>query len=463
MIKKHWTIAVLTLFSLVISPACLGSVGIPTGEEIATMPENAIEESPTDPDDETTKVSTPISPSEAEDGEGSQELSMLEKSLWVQEDQMVFVSFFFENPNTDLIFEDIEYTVYLFDANGHEIDSDTSTVRWIFPEQTFGIVFNFYLSDETITIDSVSVDWEVEDTFSANGFTYPFSVDEATFWGNGDFPMVTGKINNADTKTYTDIRANIICYNTAGEIVGGSYTYIDFIPGSGYMGYATFVDVFDEVASVEVYPTFTYNTVYYEGDEFWSKISILDDYFYEGNYGSLHGGAVIQNNTNTVLQDSALYATFYDENGKVTSTGNISIDILLPGDTLGVTPWILSPPANANTTEYDILVLPGDVLEGYELTENPFTVNEASVVGDYDTDVLVNFTNNYNKSLSEAEVYILLYNAEGLIIGGGSDWTDDPIPAGEKAEIEVWVDYANSQNIDKIRVWVSPNDWTEYK
>jgi hypothetical protein len=321
----------------------------------------------------------------------------------------------------------------------------------------------FYLSDETITIDSVSVDWEVEDTFSANGFTYPFSADEATFWGNGDFPMVTGKINNADTKTYTDIRANIICYNTAGEIVGGSYTYIDFIPGSGYMGFATFVDAFDEVASVEVYPTFTYNTVYYEGDEFWSKISILDDYFYEGNYGSLHGGAVIQNNTNTVLQGSALYATFYDENGKVTSTGNISIDILLPGDTLGVTPWILSPPANANTTEYDILVLPGDVFEGYELTENPFTVNEASVVGYYDTDVLVNFTNNYNKSLSEAEVYVLLYNAEGLIIGGGSDLTDDPIPAGETAEIEVWVDYANSQTIDKIRVWVSPNYWTEYK
>jgi len=233
--------------------------------------------------------------------------------------------------------------------------------------------------------------------------------------------------------------------------------------GVGLAAEDGFVDVFDEVASVEVYPTFTYNTVYYEGDEFWSKISILDDYFYEGNYGSLHGGAVIQNNTNTVLQDSALYATFYDENGKVTSTGNISIDILLPGDTLGVTPWILSPPANANTTEYDILVLPGDVLESYELTENPFTVNEASVVGDYDTDVLVNFTNNYNKSLSEAEVYILLYNAEGLIIGGGSDWTDDPIPAGEKAEIEVWVDYANSQNIDKIRVWVSPNYWTEYK
>ncbi len=467
MIKRHLTIALLILFLLVVGlAACLDSASKPTiGSGVATIPPQPTDESSTDPGEaeEFSEESTGIAATEPEDSDEPQDLTLLEKSLWVQEDKTVFVSFFFENPNPDLIFEDVEYTVYLFDASGKEIDSESSTVRWVFPEQPFGIVFNFYLSDETITVDSVSVDWVYGDTLSPNGFTTPFTIEKAAFWQNGGFPMVTGKINNASAETYTDIRANIICYNVAGEIVGGSYTNVNFIPGSGYMGYATFVNVFDDVASVEVYPTFTNDSVNYEGGDFWSNISILDDYFYEDLYGSIHGGAVIQNNTDAVLSDSVLYVTFYDENDNVTSTGSIHIDFLLPGDTLGVTPWILSPPDSANTTEYDVLVLPGDVVEDYELTENPFTINEEDVVGDYNTEILVNFTNNYSKGVSEAEVYVLLYNASGQIIGGGSDWTKEPIPAGGSAEIQVWVDYASSQIIDKIRVWVSPNYWTEYE
>ncbi len=462
MIKRRLTIAVLIIFLLVMATGCRGSAGMPLGEEVATIPQKTAEGTPNVQGEETPAEATTDTAAEPGD-EGPQKLVMLEKSLWVQEDKTVFVSSFFKNPNSDLIFEDVTITVNLITASGEEIDSDSSTVRWVFPEKTFGIVFIFYLSDEDITVDSVSVEWEMEDSISPDVFTNPLSIEEATFWGNNEFPMVTGKINNTAADTYTDIRANIICYNAAEEIIGGAYTFVDFVPGSGFMGYATYVDVFDEVASVEVYPTFTQDTIQYEGSDFWSEISILDDYFYEGNYGSLHGGAVIQNNTNTVLQDSVLYATFYDENGRVTSTGNLAVDILLPGDTLGVSPWILSPPANANTVEYDVLVLPGHVLEDYELTENPFTVNEARVVGEYDTGVLVNFTNQYEKQVSEAQVYVLIYNADGLIIGGGSVWTEDPIPAGGSAEVEVWVDYASSQNIDTIRVWVAPNVWTEYE
>jgi uncharacterized protein YcfL len=463
MIKRRLKIAVLILFLLVVGPGCLDSSATPTGDGIATISKATIEENTTLSSEETTQETTPVTPTEPEQIDSPQDLTMLEKSLWVQEGKTVFVSFFFENPNTDLIFEDVTYTVYLYDASGEEIDSDSSTMRWVFPEQTIGIVFNFYLPDEDITVDSVSVEWEMEDSHPPDDFTNPLAIEEATFWQNGNFPMVTGKITNNNVETYTNIRANIICYNAAEEIIGGAYTFVDFVPGSGFMGYATYVDVFDEVASVEVYPTFTENTVQYEGSDLWSEISILNDYFYEGNYGDLHGGAVIKNNTDTVLKDSVLYTTFYDESGRVTSTGNISIDILLPGDILGVTPWILSPPDSANTTEYDIVVLPGDVLEDYELTENPFTVDEASVIGEFDTDVSVKITNNYGKGVSEVEVYVLVYNADDQIIGGGRDWTDDPIPAGGSAEIDVWVNYARNQTIDKIRVWVAPNSWTEYE
>jgi len=453
MLKKHLIIALFVLFPLVVGLACLSSSKTPT-----EAPEEEVIIGPT-------AEEIPVIEEETEpvDTGDPQDLVLLDKSLWVQEDTTVFVSFFFENPNTDVLFEDVEYTVYLYDANGDEIDSDYSTVRWIFPEQTFGIVFNFYLSDENITVDSATVDWEYEDTSSPNGFTYPFTTTEAIFWENDDFPMVTGKIYNDDAETYTDIRTNIICYNAAGEIVGGGYTYVEFVPGSDDMGFANYVDVFDDVASVEIHPTFTYSTIYYEGDDFWSEITVLDDYFYVSEYGYIYGGALIQNNTDYVLEDSILYATFYDDEGNVTTTGDIYIDILLPGATIGVSPWVLSQPDQAVTTEYNVLVLPGEVIDDYELSDNPFVVDSTELTGDYNDQVTVNFTNTYSKQVSEVEVYVLVYDADGKIIGGGSDWIDEPLPAGESTEVEVWIDCDSEETIASIEAWVLPNYWTEFE
>ena len=299
------------------------------------------------------------------------DLALLDNSLWVQEDIYVFTAFLFQNPTSDLLFEDVEYTVYLHDAGGNEIANDTSTVRWIFPGQTFGIVFDFYLADENILVDSVSVEWEY-DTAPANGFANPFTISNPIFWENGDYPIVTGVINNNNPDTYTDVNANIICYDSAGEIVGGGTTNIVFVPGDDYMGFASYIDAFDSVASVEVFPTFSFNSVTYEGSDFWSEISILDDNFYSTTYGSLIGGFEVQNNLDTTLTDSVANVTFYDKDENVTSMAEFYIDLLLPHQTLGISPWALTPADEAKTDSYDIWILPGEYEPDYELSENPF-------------------------------------------------------------------------------------------
>lgn len=462
MFKKRIMIALLVIFPLVVGPACRFTASDPTATPVATT-EAVLEEPATTATEAPTEAPTlQITPS-AESTSGPQDLILLNKSLWAQQDTTVFVSFFFENPNRELLFEDVNYTVYLYDANGDEIDNDTSTVRWIFPGQTFGIVFTFHLSDESVTVDSVHVDWNYDSTSPADGFVNPVPVSNAVFWQNGDYPMVTGTITSSGPATYTDIRANIICYDSAGEIVGGGYTYLDFIPGDDYMGFATYVDVFGPVAAVEVFPTFSYSTLRYEGTEFWSEISILEDYFYPDGYGGLSGGLVIQSHVNTVLTDSVVYVTFYDAAGNVTSTGTTYVDVLLPNETLGVSPWALIPPDEAESESYDIFILPGNYANDYEVMENPFVVNSATLTGDYANYVAVNFTNTYSKQASEVDVHVLVYDAEGNIIGGGSDWTTEPLPAGGTAEIEVWVDYADSREVASIKAWVTPNYWTAFE
>ncbi len=464
--KRNIWLAALIILPMLAGLACRFSAGDPTATprvNVAPDDEQETEEPTFPPTEEPTPIAETEETIAPNEEESFQDLVKLEQSLWVQEEDTVFVSFFFQNPNSNLIFEGVEYKVDLFGPNGEEIDSDTSYVRWIFPEQTFGIALNFYLSDETVTVDSITVDWVYADTFAADGFSYPFRTQNVQYWENDGFPMVTGKINNQHTETYTDIRMNIICYNNAGQIAGGGYTYIDFIPGEDYMGFSSYIDVYDEVSSVEVFPTFSYNTIFYEGDDVWSMISVLDYHFYVGDYGDLLGGALIRNESNSVLQNSILYATFYDEAGNVTSTGAVRIGIFLPGATLGVTPWVLSPPEGTNTDNFDVLVLPGKVEEGYELTENPFIVNGANLTGEYNNYVLVNFTNTYSKQASDVDLHVQLYNSEGQIIGGGSDWTTDPIPAGGSMEIEVFVDYSDNQTVDRLEAWVVPSMFTEFE
>jgi hypothetical protein len=463
--KKKLIFILMIVLVLTTSVACL-SFGTELVEDIVEEVQDIAEEvediAEPDEEEEVTSPAEVTEEAESDDTGGFQELVMLENNVWIQEETTVFISFFFENPNSDIIFEDVDYNVYIYDANGNEIGSDYSFVRWIFPNQTFGIVFNYYLSEDDPAVDSVSIEWEYEDTIEPNGFTYPFTIDDAVYWPDEYYPMVTGRIINNDPETYTEIRVNVICYNSAGSIVGGGYSYLDFIPGDDYMGFIDYVDTFDEVASVEVYPTFTYSSEYIESNDFWSDITILDDYFYEGPYSGVYGGVIIQNNTEYPLEDSIVYVTFYDDAGHVTTTGYTDVDILLPGDEVGVSPWVTSLPEGAVTTEYDVLVLPGERLTDYELMENPFTVTSANVTGDYDNYVTATVANNYGKGVSEIDVYVLIYNADGQIIGGGYDWSE-AIPAYGSTEVEIWVSYSTDEVPDSFDVWAEPSYWTEFE
>lgn len=462
MFKKRLIILSFIIFPLVVGTACLvslpfGSKDTPEPEIIVEPTEEVIQEITEEPEVEMPEeTEIPVDPV------FFQEPKLLDKSLWVQEDTDVFVSFFLENPNSNVIIEGLEYTVYLYDASGTEIESDYNFLRWMFPNQAVGIVTTFYLSDESVTVDKVDIKWEYDDTISPEGFTDPFTWSNAVYWDNDSFPIVTGIINNVDSDTVTDARVNVLLLDTAGEIVGGGYSYVDFIPGNGYMGFYCYVDAYGDVASVELYPTLTYSTDFIEDPNIFSNITLLDDYFYTGPYDNILGGAKIQNNTSTVLRSSILVATFYDADGNVSATGSEYIDILLPGETLGMAPYVVSPSDEAKTTQYDVMILPGEAITDFELTENPFVVNNTEITGDYDDYVEVHFTNTYSKQVSEVDVYVLLYNADGQIIGGGHNWSTDPTPAGGTAEVEVWVSYADAQTVDKIEAWVVPTYFTTF-
>lgn len=465
--KKSFIIMLFMLFPLLVGLACLSSrpdpTATPTEEPVVVVVTEVVEVvvEPTSPP----PTLAPVEEEEPtpEPTESPKDLVVLDQSTWIQEESNVFVGYLIENPFSDILYENVEFTIRLFGAAGNLIDTGYASVPWFFPNTRTGVVSTFWLSDESIMVDSVELNWTFTGKSSPGGFEDPFTTENIIFWDNIGYPVVTGKIVNTTSTTYTDIRGDIICYDSAGEIIGGGIAYIDFIHLDDYMGFITYVDVYGEVASVEVFPTLTYATRFIDKTDFLSEIIILEDYFYKDDFGFIEGGVILQNETETVLRDSLIYVTFYDEYDNITTTGSDYIGMILPGDSFGITPWVSIPPDETTSVRYDILLLPGEPDENYELDSNPFRVNSTTVTGDYDNYVLVNFTNTYSKQVSEVDVYVLVYNDAGAIIGGGRTWTNSPTPAGGTGEIEVWVSYSTSETIDAIKAWVVPSTWTVFE
>jgi hypothetical protein len=472
--KNPFTLIILfILFPLAVGLACLSSRAEPTATSEPIVVTVVVKEEvivTATPESTATAVQEEQVPEEEQEEEEEEQvlpqtmdLVLLDNSLWVQDGTAVFAAYLFENPFGDVLFEDIEFTITLFAANGDVIDTDYTIIPWFFPNQIQSVVFNFWVADESVVVDSVEVDWTFTGTSSPDDFVNPFTSDQLVYWDNDGYPIVTGKVINNEATTFTDIRINILCYDSAGKIVGGGVNYLDFIHLNDYMGFTAYVDVFGDVASVEAFPTLSYMTEFIDKTDFTSEISIQDDFFYEDQYGYLMGGFIANNETDTVLRNSEIYITFYNEEENITTTGYTYVDLLLPGASIGISPWISTTPEGTTSARYDILILPGEVLDDYELDTNPFTVNSTTLTGDYDNYVLVNFTNTYSKQVSEVDVFVLVYNADGEIIGGGKDWTDEPTPAGGSDEVEVWVSYASSETVDSIEAWVVPSYWTEFE
>lgn len=476
------TILILTLiiiFPMLTSLACLSSVREKISDQVSDFVDDQVGEALEDvvgeiiPQSEEEMLPSEALPTEEAVieapttqvplSEEQQDIIMLDNSKWIQDEDTVFVAYLFQNPNQSFMFEDAEFSFYFLDSSGTEIGFDEYYVTNFYPGEKIAIVFNYYLPDDLTIVDSVMVEWELPSTVAAQGMTNPLTTSEVNYWPSGGYPIVTGSIANSGSSIFTNIRTNIVCYNGSGEIVGGGSSYVDFVPNGAKIGFSNYVEAFEDVALVEVYPFMTYGSTAVDDPNAWTKISVLENNFYQGTYNWGYGGVIIRNETDDVLENAVFYATFYDSAGKVVSVASAYFDILLPGEIIGFSPWIYSLPDGTRMSTFEGWAFPGEVVTGYELSSNPFVVNSTELIGDYQDTVLVNFTNTYSKQVSEVEVYVIVRNAAGEIIGGGNDWTEEPTPAGGTGSAEVYVTVDSSETIASIEAWVMPSYWTDFE
>ena len=430
------------------------------------MTEEPTEEIPTEEEVVPTETEEEVEPTVIEtEALTPEEYLIREKDTWNTTEEDIYVGFELINQTQDIILTGVEYELKLLDSTGEEITSEWNTFPYLFPQQTLGVFFRTSIDEEDPPVANVEITHGFEDSISAEGFPNPLSVDMVKIWEDDYWPIATGIVKNASSTIYTDVRTSILCYNAAGEIIGGGYTYTDFIPEEEQVEFHTYIDTYDTVASMEAFPMLTYGTEEYEAtDELHGRASILNLNFYVDDADSLYGGAVIQNNlSDKILKDAVYVITFYDQEGYVASYGYHFIDYLFPGDTLGVSMYLSSQPSGSASDNFMSFLLAGEFAEDFELTSNIFQVNTAELTGDYNDDVLVNFTNTYTKTVTDVDLYVLVYDESGQILGGGNTYYDEPIPAGGTAEYEVYVPYDDDHEVAEVEAWVVPSYWTEFE
>jgi hypothetical protein len=160
------------------------------------------------------------------------------------------------NPNSDShIAESIDVTVTLLDASGSVLNSDSHSIAVLLPGQTAAVAGSTYEDVGDVAEMRVQArprGW-AEEEGPFGGFTTSDVNARADEYGGW---TVTGQVESTFTEDFEDVYAVAVLKNAAGDIVGGDFTFLDFVPADGDTSFQVSVmDDIDDVASAEVYVT----------------------------------------------------------------------------------------------------------------------------------------------------------------------------------------------------------------
>lgn len=354
-----------------------------------------------------------------------------------QDEQEVGYGFILENPNQNLAFENSKYQIAAYDSNDTVVETESSYIELILPGQKLGIGGSIYL-DEGVTVAKIVVQINAGDAEVVEE-TPIFTTDHIVYREGDWYSRVIGIINNPFDIAVADLRVSAVAYNTAGEIIGGGFTFLNFVSPLGKTGVELSVTSAGDVASVELYPVLSSLSSLRLDEEKpeGAQDLILVKQGFGQDENDVGYGMLIQNpNANFSIEGTMYNVTFYAEDGNVISVENGYIDMLLPQETIGVggRTYLDSETAIVNA-DFQILAY------NYESSDllPSFTAENISYLDDeYYPKVTGEIVNPYSKDIENLKVSCIAYNEAGDIIGGGYTYLDF-VPANGKSAVEVTV------------------------
>jgi len=157
-------------------------------------------------------------------------LPVVEGAPWLEvQNGRLLVLFMLKNPDPTMAVEQARADIALYDADGNQLDQPLHTyVIAVPPGETKGAATSLYLKEGAepvsakISIDSVT--W----TEPGNLLPSP-NIQRADFFQDAAHPQVTAVLENPTDTGYTSIEMVCLLLDRQRNLIGGGFTYVDFL------------------------------------------------------------------------------------------------------------------------------------------------------------------------------------------------------------------------------------------
>jgi len=327
-------------------------------------------------------------------------------------------AFLVRNNDPEHALQSSAYRVIAQDATDNVLASDDGPIVFVLPGQTLGIGGTLFVPGSQ-RVTKLVVQLGAGELTKVR--SRPFLSVEHVRYDASPGAAASGVIRNPFERNITGLRISAVAYDARDRIVGGGFSYLAFIPAGGSLGVITSLNRTAEIARVELYPGFSsQSAVTWPGEGLppGGRPLTLGAHGF-GQHGTQLGYAFLLENPNDtlVVRDVQYHVTAYNAVGEVLATDDGRLDVLLPGEKLGVggnVPLEHQEPIS----HVEVAILPGK----YQLSAGipPFRIVDAvyrdDAVQPYATGRL---TNPYAQNVTHLRLSAVAYNASGKIIGGG--------------------------------------------
>lgn len=351
--------------------------------------------------------------------------------------QQVAFAFIVENPNTNVAIENSQYQAALYGKDGSLLTSDEGYIEVVLPGQKLGIAGDMSLPNESAMVDHLEVQLK-PGKFTTTDPQPPFATDKVIFI-KGDYgAYTTGMIQNPYTSDVSNVSAYAVAYDDQGEIIGGGYTYVYFVPAGQQIGVSISTRTPKMPAKVELYAALSgLSNLDSDASTAAKDVAVISAGFGQEKTRAAYGFVIENSDAANAIEKSQYHVTALAKDGTVLATDSGYIDLLLPGQKLGIAGSLSLPGENAVVERAVVQVKAGKLKPSDP--QPTFTAEKVTYVkGSYDSKVTGIIKSPYKKDASQLRINALAYNAAGAIIGGGYGYLDF-VPAEGQAATEVSV------------------------
>ncbi len=352
------------------------------------------------------------------------------------EDQIGF-GFLVENPNPDHAVRHTKYDITAYDEDGVVTGTSTSYIAALQPNQTVGIGDRLRVEEgKTVArLDVHLTDGYPDDPLPPQAI----EVRDLAYTQGAPFSILSAILTNPTQENFTTLRVSALLYDRAGAIIGGGFTYLNFINADSSAGVRILVTASDDVADFAIFPHFSASTLLHtQPDQPGDAAEVKLEQTGFGQLGRRVGFAFILANPNGQysVENAEYNLTAYSSEDFVLGVDSGTIHRLNPNQTLGVGGnFIISEGDTIDRIEVHIrpgTFVPSAAIPAFSADNIDFTQSR------YASTVSGNIHNPFSQDITNLRVSALLYDATGAIIGGGYSFLDTA-SAGAQTPVEVFV------------------------